>query len=139
MLSPYRIPPDFPKRKQKSSNTTLDDYTDRDHDLKRPQMTSNDLKRSQKIELVKPDSTLNRSTSEKNKKKVDPCRRLRLRIKFSELLHNNNLFMETAMQIISNDKTVRSDIVQGLNDFNSQSSSKQAKKGEQLVSMMPAM
>ena len=41
------------------------------------------------------------------------------------------------MQIIS-DKTVRSDTVQGLTEFNSQSLSTRAKKGEQLVSMMPA-
>ena len=47
--------------------------------------------------------------------------------------------MELAMQIISNDKTVRNDTVQGLKEFNSQSSATQAKKGEQLVSMMPAI
>ena len=43
------------------------------------------------------------------------------------------------MQIISNDKTVRSDIVQDLKEFNSRSLTTQAKKGEQLVSMMPAI
>ena len=47
--------------------------------------------------------------------------------------------MELAMQIISNDKTVRKDTIQDLKKFNSQSSSTQAKKGEQLVSMMPAI
>ena len=47
--------------------------------------------------------------------------------------------MEFAMQIISNDKTVRNDTVQDLKEFNSQSLSTQAKKGEQLVSMMPAI
>ena len=46
--------------------------------------------------------------------------------------------MESAMQVISNDKTVRSDTAQDLNEFNSQSLSTQARKGEQLVSMMPA-
>ena len=40
------------------------------------------------------------------------------------------------MQIISTDKTVRNDIIQDLKDFSLQSSSTQAKKGEQLVSMM---
>ena len=40
------------------------------------------------------------------------------------------------MQIISNDRTVRSKTVQDLNEFNSQSLSTQAKKGEQLVSMI---
>ena len=43
------------------------------------------------------------------------------------------------MQIIFNDKTVRNDTIQGLKEFNSQSLTTQAKKGEQLVSMMPAI
>ena len=42
------------------------------------------------------------------------------------------------MQIISNDKTVRSDTVQDLKEFNSQSLSTRAKKGEQPVSMLTA-
>ena len=42
------------------------------------------------------------------------------------------------MQIVSNHRTVRSDTVQDLNDFNSQSLATQVKKGEKLVSMMPA-
>ena len=45
--------------------------------------------------------------------------------------------MHLAMQIISNEKTVRSDTVQVLQEFNSQSLATQAKKGEQLVIMMP--
>ena len=47
--------------------------------------------------------------------------------------------MELAMQIISNDKTVRNDTVQDLKEFNSQSLATEAKKGEQLVSIMPAL
>ena len=43
------------------------------------------------------------------------------------------------MQIVSNDKTVRNNTVQDLKEFNSQSLATQAKKGEQLVSMMPAI
>ena len=43
------------------------------------------------------------------------------------------------MQFFSNDKTVRSDTIQDLKEFNSQFLKKQAKKGEQLVSMMPAI
>ena len=43
------------------------------------------------------------------------------------------------MQIISNDKTVRNDTIQDLKEFSQQSSSTQAKKGEQLVSMMPGI
>ena len=47
--------------------------------------------------------------------------------------------MELAMQIISNDKTVRNDTIQDLKNFNQQSLTTQAKNGEQLVSMMPAI
>ena len=43
------------------------------------------------------------------------------------------------MQSSSNDKTVRNDIIQDLKEFNQQSLTTQAKKGEQLVSMMPAI
>ena len=43
------------------------------------------------------------------------------------------------MQIISNDKTVRNDTIQDSKDFNQQSLKTQAKEGEQLVSMMPAI
>ena len=43
------------------------------------------------------------------------------------------------MQIISDDKTLRNDIIQDLREFNQQSLTTQAKKGEQLVSMMPAI
>ena len=45
--------------------------------------------------------------------------------------------MELAMQLISSDQTVRNDTIQDLKDFNQQSLSTQAKKGEQLTSMMP--
>ena len=43
------------------------------------------------------------------------------------------------MQLSSNDKTVRNDTMQDLKDFNQQSLTTQAKKGEQLVSLMPAI
>ena len=43
------------------------------------------------------------------------------------------------MQSISYDNTVRSNTVQDLKDFISNSSSTQAETGEQLVSMMPAI
>ena len=43
------------------------------------------------------------------------------------------------MQLSSNDKTVRNDTIQDLKEFNQQSLTTQAKKGEQLVSMMPAI
>ena len=47
--------------------------------------------------------------------------------------------MELARKIISNGKTVKSNTVQGFKHFSSQSLATQAKKGEQLVSMMPAI
>ena len=47
--------------------------------------------------------------------------------------------MELAMQIISSDQTVRNDTIQNLKDFNQQSLTTQAKKGEQLIVMMPAI
>ena len=47
--------------------------------------------------------------------------------------------MDLAMQIISIDQFVRIYIVQDLKVFNTQSLSTQAKKREQLVSLMPAI
>ena len=47
--------------------------------------------------------------------------------------------MELAMELISNDKTVRNETIQDLEEFNQQSLTTQARKGEQLVSMMPAI
>ena len=43
------------------------------------------------------------------------------------------------MQKISTDKTVRNDTIEDLKEFNSQSLTTQAEKGQQLVSMMPAI
>ena len=43
------------------------------------------------------------------------------------------------MQLGSSDQSVRNDTIQDLKDFNQQSLSTQAKKGEKLVSMMPAI
>ena len=43
------------------------------------------------------------------------------------------------MQLISSDQTVRNHTIQDLKDFNQQSLSTQAKKGELLTSMMPAI
>ena len=47
--------------------------------------------------------------------------------------------MELAMQLSLNDTIVRNDTIQDLKDFNQQFLTTQAKKGEQLVSMMPAI
>ena len=43
------------------------------------------------------------------------------------------------MQLSSNDKTVKNDTIQDLKEFNQQSLTTQAEKGEQLTSMMPAI
>ena len=43
------------------------------------------------------------------------------------------------MQLSSTDQTVRDNTIQDLKDFNQQSLTTHAKKGEQLVSMMPAI
>ena len=56
-----------------------------------------------------------------------------------EVLLKNNFYMDSAMQINSNDQTVRNKTVEDLNDFNSQSLATQANKSEQLVSKMPAI
>ena len=47
--------------------------------------------------------------------------------------------MELAMQFFSNDNSVRNGTIQDLKELNQQSLTTQAKKGEQLVSMMPAI
>ena len=47
--------------------------------------------------------------------------------------------MDLALQLVSTDQTVRNDTVEDLKDFNSQSLSTRAIKGEQLVIMMPAI
>ena len=47
--------------------------------------------------------------------------------------------MELAMQIGSTNQKVRNNTIQDLKDFNQQSLSTRAKKGEQLVSTMPAI
>ena len=46
--------------------------------------------------------------------------------------------MDLAKQLTSTDKTVRSNTVNDLKEFNNQSLATQARKVEQLVSMMPA-
>ena len=46
--------------------------------------------------------------------------------------------MELALQISSTNQKVRNNTIQDLKEFNQQSLSARAKKGKQLVSMMPA-
>ena len=48
IVSPYRIHPNnTKKRTKKAKYTNFDNNSHRDHDLERPQMTSNDLKSPQ--------------------------------------------------------------------------------------------
>ena len=47
--------------------------------------------------------------------------------------------MDLAIRLISTDKGVRNDTIQDFKELNSQSLSSQAKKGDQLTSMMPAI
>ena len=94
-------------------------------------MTSNDLKTTQ-------------TKSKKKNKKVLKAGSVQQNIEmnenyYDEILQNNNSYMELSMELISNDKTVRKDTMQDLKEFNSQPLSSQAKKGEQLFSMMPAI
>ena len=47
--------------------------------------------------------------------------------------------MDLAIQLISTGQTIRHNTMEDLKDFNQQSLSTQAKKGEQLTAMMPAI
>ena len=64
MLSPYRIPPNSPKGRQKTSNA----------DLNRPQMTSIDLKRPQLTSIEPTTEAVVKSTNKpfKNRNKITP-------------------------------------------------------------------
>ena len=98
-------------------------------------MTSIDLKRPQSISKphheVKPVKSRNKLKGGANIENIEHY--------LDEILHNNNSYMELAMQMFSNDKALRKDTIKDLKVFNSQSLSTQARKGEQLVSMMPAI
>ena len=134
MLSPYKSQPNNTnKRTKKTSNTNFDNNSQQDHNFERHQMTSNDLKRPQ---------------SSSNGKKIKTKNNLRggfvhdnVEISYQfldEILDNKDKEMDLAMQIIFTNKTVRDDTVEDLEEFNSQPLATQAKKGEQLVSLMPA-
>ena len=99
-------------------------------------MTSNDLKR--------PHSTSNENSKKTKTKNNIKGGSIQENIEINEhysdkILQNNNSEMELATQIISNDKTVRKDTVNDLKEIINQSLATQAKKGEQLVSLMPAI
>ena len=114
------------KKKHKISNTG--------HEPNKSQMSSNDPivnSLNETVEPIKP-------VESKNKLKGGGNNEINHEF-LNEILHNNNLKMELAMQIITNDQTVRSNTVQELKNFNCQSLTAQAEKGEQSVSMMPAI
>ena len=125
MLSPYRIPSSSESnhtRKQKTRNTNFGDVKVTSNELK---LSSNDLKTTSNEPVKKKKNKLKGGANiENNTKCID------------EFIHNKYLQMELAMEIISNDKTVKNDTVHVLKEFDNQSSATQAKKGEQLVSMM---
>ena len=136
MLSPYRINPNNTiKRTKKAFYGNFDNNSHHESDVKRPQMTSNDLKRPQSISEshyeVKP-------VKSKNKLKGGSSNGINEHY-LDKIIHNNISQIKLAMQINSNDKTVRNDTIEDLREINSQSLSTQAKKGEQLVSLMPAI
>ena len=134
MLSPYRIQSnDTNKRTKKASNTNVNNNSYRELENERPQMTSNDLK-------------LTQTNSKSNEKNNDILKAGSIHENIEidgnyldEVLDNNDLWMDLAMQIISTDKTVKSDTIEDLKDFNSRSLTTQAKKGEHLVCIMPAI
>ena len=118
---------------KKTSDINFDDNSQREPDFKRPRSTSNDLKPTSKESSPEVKSV-------KSKNKLKGGGNIEINDEYlDEILHNKNSQMELAMQIISDDKTVRSDTIQYLKDFNCQSLSTQAKKGEKLVSNMPAI
>ena len=123
MLPPYRIQPNNTiKRAKKTSNTSFDNISHRDPGVKRPRLTSNDLKPTSKESSheVKPVKSKNKMkgclNNEINEKNLD------------EIVHKNYLLMDLAIQKNANDKTVRSDTVQDLQEFNNQLLATQTKK-----------
>jgi hypothetical protein len=47
--------------------------------------------------------------------------------------------MEQTIELLKTDSTVRKEIIEDIKDFKNQTLSTQAKKGEQLIAMMPAV
>ena len=112
MLSPYRIQSNnINKRIKKAENTNFDNDSQPNHDDKRPQMTSNDLKTIQTTSNKKNKNVLKAGSVQQNIEINEPY--------LDEILHNNNSWMELAMQIICNDNTIRNDTIVDLTGFNS--------------------
>ena len=124
MLSSYRIHPNTIKKRSKNvSSTKFNNNSHREHDLKRPQTASNDLAKHQTSTQYnrRNKNILKTGTLHENIENNDQY--------LYEFWNNNDIQTDLAMQIIFKDKTVRSDTIQDLKEFNSQSLSSQAKKG----------
>ena len=133
MLSPYRIQPNNTNKRMKNlSKTKFDNNSHCEHDLKRPQMTSNDL--------AKPETNTKCKRKKENKLEGGSMPdNVEINDEYlDENLHINDSQVELSMQNNLNDKTVGSDTIQDLKDFTSQYLTTKAKKVEQLDSMMPA-
>ena len=80
MLSPYKInPSNTKKRTRKASNTNFDNNSHCGHDLKRPQLTSNDIKTNSNEPVRNKETKLKGGANiEINEHYLD------------EILHNNN-------------------------------------------------
>ena len=89
------------------------------NDLKRPQLTSNNLKLPQKMELNKPVKERKLKRGGKTETNDENC---------DETLHTIILWTEIAIQKISNDEVVRRNTVQDIKGFDSQPVETQAKK-----------
>ena len=84
MLSPYRINPNNTnKRSKKVERTDFDNDTQPNHDDKRPQMTSNDLKSSQTKSNRKNRNVLKAASVQQNIEINEHC--------LDEILDNNNI------------------------------------------------
>ena len=112
MLLPCKIQPnDISKPTKTASKTKFDNNSHRGTDLKRPQMTSNDINKpktntkSKKKYKTFPKSGSVHENIEINDHYLD------------EILDNNNIGMQLAMQIICNDKTVRTGTIQDLKEI----------------------
>ena len=134
MLSPYKTPPNKTnKRRQNISNTNLDDNSHRERDAKRHQLISIDLKGPQlsSKEVTNENFKSNKSKNKNSLKSGSLHKNIEINGEYlDESFHNNILQMELAMQSFSKDQTVRSNILQDLKAFKSQSVAIQAKKKE---------
>ena len=118
MLSPYRFQPNnTKKRTTKTSNTKIDNNSHPDLDVKRNRLNSNDLKPTSN------ESVKNKTNNLKVGANIDINDEY-----FDEVLYKNDFQLDLARQVISDDKTVRSDTVQDVREFNSQPLTTQAKK-----------